>query len=105
MVLWRIYRTAWGYQTAPHGSLGLPCGLYQFMSLTEDTALLFESCHKKTGPPFLVPRSKYIKIFGPPDNLFQFNLLKYLDPPEQKFLKYLDLLEIFYPPSFYQHIA
>ena len=32
-----------GYQTAPHGSLGLPCGLYQFMSLTEDTALLFES--------------------------------------------------------------
>ena len=32
-----------GYQTAPHGSLGLPCGLYQFMSLTEGTALLFES--------------------------------------------------------------
>ena len=31
-----------GYQTAPHGSLGLPCGLYQFMSLTEGTALLFE---------------------------------------------------------------
>ena len=26
-----------GYQTAPHGSLGLPCGLYQFMSLTEGT--------------------------------------------------------------------
>ena len=32
-----------GYQTAPHGSLGLPCGLYQFMSLSEGTALLFES--------------------------------------------------------------
>ena len=32
-----------GYQTAPHSSLGLPCGLYQFMSLTEGTALLFES--------------------------------------------------------------
>ena len=32
-----------GYQTAPHGSLGLPCGLYQFTSLTEGTALLFES--------------------------------------------------------------
>ena len=31
------------YQTAPHGSLGFPCGLYQFMSLTEGTALLFES--------------------------------------------------------------
>ena len=32
-----------GYQTALHGSLGLPCGLYQFMSLTEGTALLFVS--------------------------------------------------------------
>ena len=32
-----------GYQTAPHGSLGLPCGLYQFWSLTVGTALLFES--------------------------------------------------------------
>ena len=32
-----------GYQTAPHGSLGFPCGFYQFMSLTEGTALLFES--------------------------------------------------------------
>ena len=31
-----------GYQTAPHGSLGLPCGLYQFLPLTEGTALLFE---------------------------------------------------------------
>ena len=32
-----------GYQTAPHGSPGLPCGLYQFMSLTEGTPLPFES--------------------------------------------------------------
>ena len=32
-----------GYQTAPHGSLGLPCGFYQFMPLTEGTPLLFES--------------------------------------------------------------
>ena len=32
-----------GYQTAPHGSLGLFCGLNQFMSLTEGTGLLFES--------------------------------------------------------------
>ena len=31
------------YQTAPHGSLGLPSGFYQFTSLTEGTALLFES--------------------------------------------------------------
>ena len=32
-----------GYQTAPHGSLGLPDGLYQFMALTEGAALPFES--------------------------------------------------------------
>ena len=32
-----------GYQAAPDGSLVLPCGLYQFMSNTEGTALLFES--------------------------------------------------------------
>ena len=32
-----------GYQAAPHGSLGLPSGFYQFTSLTEGTALLFES--------------------------------------------------------------
>ena len=32
-----------GYQAAPHGSFGLPCELYQFMSLTEGTVLLFES--------------------------------------------------------------
>ena len=31
-----------GYQTAPHISLGLPCGLHQSMSLTEGAALLFE---------------------------------------------------------------
>ena len=32
-----------GYQTALHGSLGLPGGLYQFMALTEGTALPFGS--------------------------------------------------------------
>ena len=32
-----------GYQTAPHGSLGLPGGLYPFMPLTEGTSLPFES--------------------------------------------------------------
>ena len=32
-----------GYQTAPHSSLGLPGGLYQFMALTEDAALPFGS--------------------------------------------------------------
>ena len=32
-----------GYQAAPHGSLGLPYGLYQFMSVTKGTAQLFES--------------------------------------------------------------
>ena len=32
-----------GYQTAPDGSLGPPCGLYQFWSHTEGTALLLES--------------------------------------------------------------
>ena len=32
-----------GCQAAPHGSLGLPGGLYQFMALTEGTALPFES--------------------------------------------------------------
>ena len=32
-----------GYKTTHHGSLGLPCGLHQFMSFTEGKALLFES--------------------------------------------------------------
>ena len=32
-----------GHQTAPHGSLDLPSGFYQFTSLTEGTVLLFES--------------------------------------------------------------
>ena len=31
-----------GYQTAPNGSLDPPCLLYQSMSHTEGTALLFE---------------------------------------------------------------
>ena len=42
------------------------------------------SVTRKPDPPFLVPP-------GP-------NISRYLDPSEQKFLKYLDLLEIFYPP-------
>ena len=33
-----------GYQTAPHGSLGLPGGLYQFMALTEGL-LVRHACH------------------------------------------------------------
>ena len=32
-----------GYQAAPHASPGLLCGLCQFVSHTEGTALLFES--------------------------------------------------------------
>ena len=44
-----------GYQTAPHGSLGLPGGLYQFMALTEGTALPFGSewvlCPAYGSPP------------------------------------------------------
>ena len=44
-----------GYQTAPHGSLGLPGGLYQFMALIEGTALPFESewviCPAYGSPP------------------------------------------------------
>ena len=43
MVLRGINRTAMGYQAAPHTSLGLLCGWYQFVSHTEDTVLLFES--------------------------------------------------------------
>ena len=58
-----------GYQTAPHGSLGLPCGLYQFMSLTEGTALPFESewvLHPAFGSPPTPPsptRSPPIDLF------------------------------------------
>ena len=44
MVLGCVNRIAcMGYQTAPQSSVGLPCGLYQFISATEGTALLFES--------------------------------------------------------------
>ena len=32
------------YQTAPHGSVGLPNELYQLMLLTEGTALLLNGC-------------------------------------------------------------
>ena len=48
-----------GYQTAPHGGLGLPGGLYQFMALTEGTALTFESewvlCPAFGSPPAPTP--------------------------------------------------
>ena len=44
MVIGHINKTALGTKLhAPHDSLGLSCGLYQFMSLTEGPALLFES--------------------------------------------------------------
>ena len=44
MVLGCVNRTAcMGYQAVPHGSLGLPGGLYQFMALTEGTPLPFGS--------------------------------------------------------------
>ena len=44
MVLGCVDRTTcMGYQTVSHGSLGLPFGLYQFVSLTEGTVLLSES--------------------------------------------------------------
>ena len=47
-----------GYQTAPHGSLGLPGGLYQFMALTEGTPL--PKCDKTVG--FLKYSHIYINI-------------------------------------------
>ena len=37
------WRALMGYQAAPHGSLGLPCGFYQSVSHAEGTALLLES--------------------------------------------------------------
>ena len=49
-----------GYQTAPHGSLGLPIGLYQFIPPTEGTALLFESewvLYPASGSPPTPPPS------------------------------------------------
>ena len=39
---WAHQQDCMGYQAAPHGSLGLPSGLYQFMSHTVGTALLLE---------------------------------------------------------------
>ena len=39
-----------GYQTAHHGSLGLPCGLYQLMSLTEGTTPLFGCFNPSSAP-------------------------------------------------------
>ena len=48
-----------GYQIAPHGSLILPCGLYQFMSHTEGTALLFESDRCFNPPSTPLPPTPY----------------------------------------------
>ena len=56
-----------GYQTATHGSLGLPCGLYQFMSLTEGKAQLFES-KLVLYPTFCSPLDPY-PPHAPPTNL------------------------------------
>ena len=53
-------------------------------------------CHAKIGPPFLVPQSKYIEIFGP--RIVYFNFIEIFGPPEQNFLIYLGPFEIFYPP-------
>ena len=59
---------------------------------------------RKPDPPFLVPPAQiYRNIWTP--RIIYFNFAEIFGPPEQKFLKYLDLLEIFYPPSFYQPIA
>ena len=50
-----------GYHAAPHASLGLLCGLYQFVPQTEGTALLFESewlpsaSHPPPPPPHPPP--------------------------------------------------
>ena len=39
-----------GYQTAPYSSLGFPSGLYQFMSFTESTAVLFNALTPPLAP-------------------------------------------------------
>ena len=62
-----------GYQTAPHGSLGLPGGLYQFIALTEGAALPFESewvlCPAFGSPPPTPPPIESIrKITGTEKN-------------------------------------
>ena len=63
------------------------------------------SCHKKTGPPFLVPPGPNILKYLDP-RIIYFNFAEIFGPPEQKFLKYLDHLEIFYPLVILnQHIA
>ena len=51
-------------------------------------------CHAKSGPPYLVPPSPYIisKYLDPLDNFFKF--AEFFGPPELKFLKCLDPLEI-----------
>ena len=43
------------------------------LAAAESTAQQEGTGHPKSGPPiFSSPGPKYIKIFGPPDNLFQF---------------------------------
>ena len=56
-------------------------------------------CHKETGPPILVPAVQIYRNIWTPWIIY-FNFAEIFGPPEQKFLKYLDLLEIFYPPLF-----
>ena len=47
--------------------------------------------------PILVPPVQiYQNIWTP--QIIYFNFAEIFGPPEQKFLKYLDLREIFYPP-------
>ena len=64
-----------GYQTTPHGSLGLPCRLYQFMSLAEGTALLFLSPNGFFNLPSAPhpPQSAY-DITGTEKNYLQLKL-------------------------------
>ena len=50
-----------GYQIAPHKGLGLPCGLYQFMSHIEGTALLFEFIHALPYTPRRVTISNWLQ--------------------------------------------
>ena len=46
---------------------------------------------------------KYIEIFGP--RIIYFNFAEIFGPLELKYLKYLDRLEIFYPPTVLHQIS
>ena len=67
----------------------------------------FDLSHsRKPDPPFLVPPVQiYQNIWIP--QIIYFNFAEIFGPPGTKFLKYLDLLEIFYPPHYFKstHIA